>query len=134
MIACLAPPITAVFILGVFWPRGTQQAAFSTLLGGFLLGIGIFIADFPAFGYMVISSQLGIPFMLQAWWLFVICCVLFIVVSLMTDRPAPEQVDGLCWPNPLAALTAEPFLSIRDPRVLALLLIAIMLSLYWRFA
>lgn len=134
MIACLAPPITAVFILGVFWPRGTQQAAFSTLLGGFLLGIGVFIADFPAFGYMVISSQLGIPFMLQAWWLFVICCVLFVVVSLMTERPAPEQVDDLCWPNPLAALTAEPFLSVRDPRVLALLLIAVMLSLYWRFA
>ena len=134
MIACLAPPITAVFLFGVFWPRGTSQAAFSTLLGGFLLGIVVFIADFPAFGFEFISNQLGIPFMLQAWWLFVICCGLFVVVSLMTARPAPEQINGLCWPNPLAALTTEPLRSIRDPRVLALLLVLLMLALYWSFA
>ena len=134
MIACLAPPITAVFLLGVFWPRGTSQAAFCTLLGGFLLGIVVFIADFPAFGFEFISNQLGIPFMLQAWWLFVFCCWLFVVVSLMTARPAPEQINGLCWPNPLAALTTEPLRSIRDPRVLALLLIVLMLALYWSFA
>jgi solute:Na+ symporter, SSS family len=134
MIACLAPPITAVFLLGVFWPRGTSQAAFCTLLGGFLLGIVVFVADFPAFGFMLISRQLGIPFMLQAWWLFVLCCVLFVVVSLMTTRPAPEQVNGLCWPHPLAALTTEPLRSVRDPRVLSLLLVVLMLALYWCFA
>ena len=27
MIACLAPPITAVFLWGVFWPRGTGRAS-----------------------------------------------------------------------------------------------------------
>jgi len=134
MIACLAPPITAVFLLGVFWPRGTSQAAFCTLLGGFILGIAAFIADFPAFGYMIISGQLGIPFMLQAWWLFVICCVLFVAVSFMTDRPAPQQIDGLCWPNPLAALTTKPIRSIQDPRILALLLASVMVLLYWCFA
>ncbi|MEO2047311.1 MAG: sodium:solute symporter [Pirellulales bacterium] len=134
MIACLAPPITAVFLLGVFWPRGTSQAAFCTLLSGFVMGIIVFVADFPAFGFEVISSQLGIPFMLQAWWLFVLCCGLFVIVSLLTARPVPEQINGLCWPHPLAALTTEPLRSIRDPRVLALLLIAIMFTLYWMFA
>ncbi len=134
MIACLAPPITAVFLLGIFWPRGTSQAAFYTLLGGFLLGIVVFIADFPAFGFQLISQQLGIPFMLQAWWLFVICCLFFSLITLMTAPPKPEQVDGLCWPNPLAALRTEPVKSIRDPRILALLLMALMFTLYWFFA
>jgi SSS family solute:Na+ symporter len=134
MIACLAPPITAVFLMGVFWPRGTSQAAFCTLLGGFLLGIVVFVADFPAFGFEYVSNQLGIPFMLQAWWLFVLCCGLFFATSLMTARPTPEQVDGLCWPNPLAALTTEPVRSVRDPRVLALLLMALMFMLYWSLA
>ena len=134
MIACLAPPITTVFLLGVFWPRGTSQAAFCTLIGGFMLGTIVFIADFPAFGLMFISNQLGIPFMLQAWWLFVLCCGLFVSTSLVTPHPTPEQINGLCWTNPLAALTTEPLRSVRDPRVLALLLAALMLALYWCFA
>jgi len=134
MIACLAPPITAVFLLGVFWPRGTSQAAFCTLLGGFLLGAVVFIADFPAFGFQIVSRQLGIPFMLQAWWLFVACSGVFVVISLMTAAPAREKVDGLCWPRPMAALTGEPVRSIRDPRVLALALAALMFVLYWSFA
>ena len=35
MISCLAPPITTVFLWGVFWKRGTAQAAIVTLIGGF---------------------------------------------------------------------------------------------------
>jgi SSS family solute:Na+ symporter len=34
----LAPPITTVFVFGVFWRRGTRQAALSTLIFGFALG------------------------------------------------------------------------------------------------
>ncbi|MFI4861146.1 MAG: sodium:solute symporter [Phycisphaerales bacterium JB063] len=146
MIACLAPPITAVFILGVFWPRGTKQAALATLSGGFLLGIVAFVLDFPAiskhlFGQnaqgqpvQFITHTLGIPFMLQAWWLCVICGVLFVAVSLATPRPAPEQTEGLCWKNPLAAVFGSPITGgWRDPRVLAAGLTVVMLALYWVF-
>lgn len=134
MIACLAPPITAVFLLGVFWPRGTQQAAFVTLLGGFVLGIVVFILDFPAFGLGLITNDLGIPFMLQAWWLCVICGVLFVAVSFATPRPAPEQTDGLCWKNPLTAIFGTPIVGgFRDPRVLAAGLAVVVLALYWVF-
>lgn len=131
MIACLAPPITAVFLLGVFWRRGTQQASLVTLLGGFLLGAIVFVIDFPAFGFKLVTEQLGIPFMLQAFYLFVICSVIFVVVSLLTPRPRPEQTENLCWDNPLAALMVKPERGgLRDPRVLALILAVIMLVLY----
>lgn len=134
MIACLAPPITAVFVLGVFWPRGTQQAALATLLGGFGLGIVVFILDFPAFGFQLITQELGIPFMLQAWWLCFICGVLFVGVSLATPRPRLEQTEGLCWANPLSALLGKPLQGgVRDPRVLALILFVSVILLYWCF-
>lgn len=134
MIACLAPPITAVFLFGVFWRRGTQQAAFITLLGGFLLGIVVFVMDFPAFRMQIISNQWGIPFMLQAWWLFVICSVVFVLVSLFTPRPRPEQTEELCWANPLTAIVATPIRGgLRDPRVLSAILVVMVVVLYWIF-
>src|SRR4029077_17296641 len=48
--ADLAPPITAVFLFGVFWRRGTKEASIVTLIVGFLIGAASFILDLPVFG------------------------------------------------------------------------------------
>jgi len=130
MIACLAPPVTATFLMGVFWPRGTHQAALATLLGGFALGIVVFVLDFPAIGLQWISRDLGIPFMLQAWWLFVICCAIFTAVTLVTPPPRRQQVDGLCWRSPIAALVGEQWRGASDPRLFAVVLVVVMCLLY----
>ncbi len=131
MIACLAPPITAVFLWGVFWPRGTSRAALVTLVSGFLLGAAVFAIDFPLIGSEhVVSDRWGIPFMLQAWWLFCICSVLFVVVSLTSPRPPRERTEGLCWDNPLVALRSGRLTGIGDPRVLTAILVAVMAALY----
>lgn len=134
MIGCLAPPISTVFLLGVFWPRGTRQAALTTLIGGFVLGVTAFVLDFPAVGFEIITREWGIPFMLQAWWLFAICVVLFVVVSLLTRRPTEDQIKDLCWKRPFEVLTASPFGGIGDPRVWASVLFAVMVILYVLFA
>ena len=135
MIACLAPPITTVFLLGVFWPRGTQEASLITLIGGFILGAVVFAMDFPLFGETKIFTEtLEIPFMWQAWWLFCICSVIFVYVTLMTPAPREEQTRDLCWKNPLAALATDSFRGIADPRLLSALLIVIMVALYYTFA
>ena len=42
-----APAITTVFVLGVFWSRGTKQAAVATFAAGVLIGLIYFIADLP---------------------------------------------------------------------------------------
>jgi SSS family solute:Na+ symporter len=149
MIACLAPPITAVFLWGVFWPRGTQQAALVTLVGGFVLGALVFTFDFPIVGLyektvvvdgveQVVQAKLftdiwSIPFMMQAWWLFVICSLIFLVMSLLTPPPGEEQIRDLCWHRPLAALTGERWVGMTDPRLLSAILIAVMAALYWTF-
>ncbi|NKB72400.1 MAG: sodium/solute symporter [Candidatus Latescibacteria bacterium] len=133
MIACLAPPITVVFIWGVFWRRGTQQAALWTLIVGFVLGAAVFVADFPALGFEIITQEWNIPFMMQAWWLFVICSCLYVVVSLLTPPPEPRQLEGLCWERPLAAL-AGPLQKGSDPRLVAGILLGVMIILYIIFA
>ena len=131
MIACLAPPITTVFLWGVFWPRGTARASLATLVLGFLLGALTFTFDFPLIGSeRIVTDRWGIPFMMQAWWLFCICSALFIAVSLTGPKPAREKIDGLCWQNPWVALRHGKMQGIRDPRVVAAGLIIIMVTLY----
>lgn len=132
--ADLAPPITTVFLFGVFWRRGTKEASITTLIFGFLLGALSFVLDLPVFGTeKLISHGLGIPFMMQAWWVFCICSVLYVVVSLLTPAPSPEQVDGLTWENPLSVIFGDKANTAVAPRVVAGILLTTMAVLYYIF-
>ncbi len=129
--AALAPAITAVFIWGVFWRRGTEQAAVTTLIFGFLMGASAFVLDFKdAEGFKLISDGWGIPFMLQAFWMTVICSVVFFVVSKITPPPPLEKVEGLTWERPLEALTRTWTGAGIDPRHLAAVLFCTIATLY----
>lgn len=132
--ADLAPPITTVFLFGVFWRRGTKQASVVTLIVGFLIGATSFVLDLPVFGTeKLITQGLGISFMMQAWWMFCICSVLFVIVSLLTPPPAPESIEGLTWEHPLAVIFGKKLEGVSDPRIIAGLLLATMAVLYYIF-
>ena len=129
---CFAPAITCVFFWGVFWPRGTKQAALVTLIVGFTVGGIDFALDLPLFGETrIITDVVGIPFMLQAWWLFCFCSVVFITVSLLTPRPLPEQVKDLCWENPVKVILQGKVTGITDPRIIAAVLLGTMIVFYY---
>ncbi|WP_282089510.1 sodium:solute symporter family transporter [Aquimarina algiphila] len=88
----IAPSISAVFILGYFWKRGTKEAAKITFGIGLIIGILMFALDFPdKNGIKLITDTWGIIFMMQAWWGFVICCLIFIIISLLTPTPTEAQ-------------------------------------------
>jgi solute:Na+ symporter, SSS family len=130
----LAPGITTVFLFGVFWRRGTQQASVVTMVGGILMGAAAFILDLPVFGTTkLITDGLGISFMMQAWWMFCICSIIFVIVSLLTPPPSAQQIAGLTWSNPLAVLSEQPLTTFWDPRILALVLFLTMCVLYYTF-
>jgi solute:Na+ symporter, SSS family len=132
--ADLAPPITTVFLFGVFWQRGTKEASIVTLITGFLIGAASFVLDLPVFGTeKLITHGLGISFMMQAWWVFCFCSALFIVVSLSTPPPMPENIDGLTWERPLAVIFGKKVEGFSDPRILAGLLLTTMAVLYYVF-
>jgi SSS family solute:Na+ symporter len=129
--AHLAPPITTVFLWGIFWRRGTKQAALTTLITGFSLGAVSFLIDLPIIGTQkVITDGLGIPFMMQAWWMFCLCSLIFVLVSLMTPKPDPRSVEGLTWSKPREVLAKGKLEGLADPRKIAGFLLLLMIVLY----
>jgi SSS family solute:Na+ symporter len=129
--AAMAPPITTVFLLGVFSKRGTKEASIVTLYLGFLLGIISFCLDYvPISGKMYITENLGIPFMMQAWWLFCINCVIYYTVSYFTPKPDPEAIAECTWHSPLSVITHGKFKGITDVRLLAGLLLVFLIIMY----
>ncbi len=132
--AAMAPPITTVFLLGVFFKRGTKEASIITLIVGLILGVVSFCFDFvPISGKMYITEGLGIPFMMQAWWLFCICTVLFVCISYLTPAPDQKVIEECTWKSPLAFLTEGKLRGIKDPRLLAGLLLLFLIIMYTIF-
>lgn len=128
----LAPPITTVFLWGVFWRRGTKQASLITLIIGFILGAVSFLIDLPIFGTeKIITHKLGIPFLMQAWWMFCLCSLIFVVVSFLTPKPDLRQVEAMTWKNPLQVIGGGRIRSLSDPRFWALGLLLAMALLYF---
>jgi len=133
----LAPPITTVFVWGVFWRRGTRKAGVTTLILGFGLGIVAFVIDLPAFGETQWISDpekgLGIPFMMQAWWGFCLCSIVYVVTSLLTRAPDQKAIADLTWSNPLQVIFHGRLKGLGDPRIVALAIFGLMIVLYTIF-
>jgi SSS family solute:Na+ symporter len=132
--AAIAPPVSVVFLFGVFSKRGTQRAAIVTLLSGLVLGITAFCLDFePISGHMYLTRGIGMPFMMQAWWLFVTCTIIYFIVSYTSPRPPQEIIEKYTWESPLAVITRGEFRGVRDARFWAGILVVILVILYCIF-
>jgi len=129
--SAIAPPVTTVFLFGVFSKRGNNKAAIITLISGLVLGITAFCFDFePISGSMYLTRELNIPFIMQAWWLFVICSVIYFTVSYSTERPPAEVIEKYTWENPIQVIAKTEFTGIKDVRLWAGILFLIMVFLY----
>ncbi len=135
LLTVISPPITAVFVWGVFWKRGNNQGAIATFVGGFLLGLIAFLIDFPFIGETKILTDLwGISFMMQAWWLFVCSSFIYLITSLMTPAPDYEKIKSCTLSSPLAFLKNEEGETLNIPILLSGILIVIMILLYVIFS
>ena len=108
----LAPPITAVFLLGLFWKRLNGRGAVWALAGGFVLGMlkltcqAFFGADklsSPA----ILASIGDFNFLYATGILFVASAVLMIVGSLSSPPPPQEKIEGLTYRSIRALHGAE---------------------------
>lgn len=132
--AAIAPPVATVFLFGVFSRRGTNKAAIVTLISGLVLGIAAFCLDFePISGQMYLTRGLHIPFMMQAWWLFVICTAIYFVVSYSGPKPPAEVIENYTWESPLAVITRDKFNGVKDVRLWAGILVLTLIVLYMIF-
>ena len=130
--AAIAPPISTVFLLGIFWRRGTKDAAFYTLIFGFFVGVGLFLLDFESISGEKYLTNFGIPFLMRTWWVFCLCCIFFVVVSLCTAPPPQSQVANTTWNGP-KEIMKNKISGLYDPRSLAFILLLLMVVLYLFF-
>jgi SSS family solute:Na+ symporter len=94
--AYLSPPITAVFLLALLWPRGNAIAAMTTLLVGAAFGLGrlaLEINKASLGGYLLAIADVN--FLHFAFLSFVVCVFLFVGVTLLTQPPPEERIRGL---------------------------------------
>jgi SSS family solute:Na+ symporter len=132
--AAIAPPVATVFLFGVFSKRGTNRAAIVTLVSGLILGITAFCLDFePISGHMYLTRGLGMPFMMQAWWLFVICTLIYFAVSYTSPKPSAEVIENYTWESPLSVITRGKFEGVRDVRLWAGILVLTLVVMYFIF-
>jgi len=126
-----APAITTIFLMGVFWKRGTKEAALTALLLNMGVGIVYLLFDIPIIGTTkIVAETWDLPFMLVGGIFFVGCLVAYILVSLCTAAPSPEKLKDLVWQHPLEFLTSGKIKGITDPRIMALILLVVMIVLY----
>ncbi len=138
VIAHLAPPVTAVFLLGVFWPRASAGGARATLWIGSALGVAVYAGAAIGKGLSAGGGGLGgaarflagIPFMMRAFYLFLACSVILVATSLASPKREGEDKEGLSWSNPLAALREGGGWGYK---VMGGLLVVVMALLYWIF-
>lgn len=129
LICYIAPPITAVFVWGIFWRRASSGGALTTLIVGSLLGFVVFWLD-----WYKEKTGWNVSYMMAGFYLFVVCsAVMFVVSALRPDPPSPER-QALCWGNPLAALRGAAWPGIGNFRLLAAVLFVTMIVLYIVFA
>lgn len=100
--AYISPPIAAVFLFGVFWPRANRYGALSALVTGAILGAARFVLEINRAGALVSGSPLltrfvAINFLHFAILIFVVSSLVLIVVSLMTAAERREKLRGLTF-------------------------------------
>lgn len=93
IIGYMAPPVSTVFVLGIFWRRATSKAALLTLIGGtFLcLSLGISATLFPHW-YQTSGGDSLLPhFLFQSFLLFAFLVGVMIVASLLTREAGDRK-------------------------------------------
>ncbi len=135
IIAHIAPPITCVFVLGVFWKGASSRGAAVTLVSGSTLGAIVFAWKTlkpPSLYPDELVHQAPGGFMTMAFILMSICIVIQVVTSKLLPDPHDERRE-LVWDKPWSPLTLPGRSKLGDPRLLAGILVATMVWLYTQF-
>lgn len=129
IIAHIAPPITTVFVLGIFWKKASAKAAQYTLWFGSALGAIVFILN-KLYADTIVGK---IPFMMMAFYLFCACIVMQVIFSYIYPVQHTDESKTLYWKSPLEPLRTKGWDGIGNYKILSLLLLSIMAVLYWIF-
>ena len=101
----IAPPVTAVFLLGIIWKRVTSDGAIYTLISGLILlilrlGSEIYFQEeifSGTGGHGIAFTFATINFAHMAIFMFIFSVFICICVSLMTVQPDYGKIEGLSF-------------------------------------
>ena len=96
----IAPPITSVFLLGIFYKRINSQGALTTLIVGLVvafirIGLELGVGHLNPDGFLYAVASMN--FLTFAAWFFLFSVILCLVVSFLTPAPAYERIKGLTY-------------------------------------
>ncbi len=129
IIAHIAPPITCVFVVGVFWKKASATSAKLTLwIGSFRGGLVFTLTKlYP-------ETLLGrIPFMMMGFYLFCICVLMQVTFSYLYPAAAVQTGDRLYWRSLKEPLESKGWSGIGNYKVLSFILLLIMIILFYVF-
>lgn len=96
----IAPPITAVFILGIFYKRINATGAISTLVMGIIVAfirivLELIKDNLDPDGFLFKMGDMN--FLSFGAWFFLFCLIFLTVVSLLTKAPDKEKIVNLTF-------------------------------------
>jgi len=128
MICYISPPITAVFMVGIFWKRATARAGAITLWSGFAMGMVVFALD-------LFKAQTGwsMLFMHSAGMLCGISILIMIVASLLDKDTNTEENLKLVWDSPMTPLRIKGAPGLLNYKFLSIVALLAASALYFAF-
>ena len=129
----IAPPIVALFLMGLFWKRANSHGAFAALIVGF--GFGALDIGLRLWGVDIWLTQ--VHFLHLAALRLVVAMVTLYIVSLLTAPPDESKVSAYIWTREIfdaesAELTSQPwYFNYRRQSMALLALTAFMVILFW---
>ncbi|MEZ5274798.1 MAG: sodium:solute symporter [Opitutaceae bacterium] len=104
----LAPPITAVFLLGLFFKRINARGALTGLLVGFVLGMIKLVVQALVGGGAIAGPAFFVwlgefNFLYASGLLFAVSVIIIVVASLTAPQQSDEEISGLTY----TAITPE---------------------------
>ena len=127
--AYISPPIAAVFLVGVLWPRANSRGALAALGTGFVLGIGRLVLEMNKTALTGWAATLAsINFLHFAVLLFVVSTAVLVLVSVWSAPPHAASIDLLTLQQSHTSRRDEPT---RNADVLLSLLVVMLVAAVW---
>ncbi|AXT57821.1 sodium:solute symporter [Aquimarina sp. MMG015] len=133
VIAYTCPPAVSTFVLGLFWKRANGNGSIVSLLTGFSLAVFMILSQ--TFDWIPVINELH--FLAKATWLFVICVILHMIVSLMTRAQSEEQIKEYTYKKEMFKEESKELIGLpwyKNYRILSVILLvitALVVGFFW---
>lgn len=132
----LAPPIAAAFLLGVFSKRINGRGAFTAMAVGFIIAILRIVLELTKNHLSgILYTFATVNFLYFCILLFLFSVAVMVIISLLTEKPSVEQLNGLTYATTVAEDKAKSRATWnRFDVIMSLIVVAVILAAFIYFS